>query len=51
MLNQNFEVSQISAGSDFTLILSTEGFLYSCGDNTVCFDLLNYSVWSIGGLI
>jgi alpha-tubulin suppressor-like RCC1 family protein len=47
MLNQLFEVSQFTAGIDFTLILSMEGFLYSCGSNSVSLNLLNL-VWSIG---
>jgi alpha-tubulin suppressor-like RCC1 family protein len=48
MLNQNFEVSQISAGYDFTMILSTEGFLYSCGDNNVCLLYLTFQFGQLG---
>jgi alpha-tubulin suppressor-like RCC1 family protein len=35
ILNQNFKTKQMSAGVDFSLLLSTEGRLYSFGNSDV----------------
>jgi alpha-tubulin suppressor-like RCC1 family protein len=39
ILNQNFKTKQMSAGVDFSLLLSTEGRLYSFGNANVRFYL------------
>jgi alpha-tubulin suppressor-like RCC1 family protein len=48
VLNQNYKVKQMSAGNEFSLILTTEGTLYSFGINSVNFYFLKSSARTIG---